>query len=888
MRLQHELTRDPNAPPAFVALGGAREVGASCGIVGIGGHRLQIDAGMRWTNEAIVERRTPDPRLPRLDVLPQLGSIDAVFLTHAHADHVNALPVALRGLPRETPIFATPETIQLMEINLLDQVLLASRGIGGPPLYTRDEVEDALRRTRPLQTGTVAVLSLPAGDLAVRPVRAGHILGAVMWAFEAPDDTGGFWRVLHTGDFDTRDALTIRGADLEAVRDFRPHLLISEGTYGVEAHTDITAQHLALLRRVFEVQHRGGTTLLPAFAIGRAQEVAVLFRMYNQFPDAFEAAWKGIAPRPPVLDVCMDGGARRVAEVYNQFRHALASTAQALSPVSSHVFFNGPGAIRALTQHERVAGALREPGRVLIAPSGTLRGGPSETYAKLLVPHTADEIILVGYADEESPGRKLLRLPDLPVSERTLAFDDGDRPLPVHCGISTYRLSAHTGAEGVQALFEAVRPLAATLVHGDDDRLRALRDQLVNAHFGRSITIAPLGAPRDKTAVGRGEPHRKARLMDDTARYRLVLPDPAGPSADQLRSPLILDPITLYQTAVSAQMQNVSAAEVAAVALEDEALDDGVVRLVLDEIESYVGVLWRKTALGYAPLFTPIPPSEAQFKAAGRLTLVSDDPAEERTPARGRPPRPIAAHRPGAWWTPIYPVEVRPGDLVVVRYNSRFPRAAVLGAEVAGPGAPRFHAAVAHSTQTTVRQNDIVVSLGPWEPEAGLPGQSPLEQVSHLMYVPDPERLAAIEPVPGRERLLTWLMRVALGTGDEAVYARAMGRYVVEALELTWTGTPERAGEIAAPLPRAELERWMARRGVLVLQVEQHGPAGPAAYVQIRFAPFIRRLQYADRRQMERLQLELQAWRRAFDREYLETVGGAPMSVPALSLPAPR
>ena len=849
MRLQHDLSDKKESPPAFIALGGAREIGASCGVLGIGGHRLVIDAGVRSGGSTGQTPGRPDPRLPRLEALAKLAPIDAVFVTHAHADHVNGLPVLLRGLPPDVPVFATSETAKIMAVNLHEQILLSTRGIGGPSLYSRDEVDALLARVRPLEAGNTYVLELRSGPLAVRPVRAGHILGAVMYAFEASDGQGGFWRSVHSGDYDTRDALTIQGADLEALRDFRPHLLVSEGTYGTGVHEDVEEQRTSLLARIFEVSERGGTTLLPAFAIGRAQEVGLLLKDYARNPEKYEPAWSDLPSGPPVLDVCMDGGARRVADIYDAHRRDLSPLAQSLGDREAHLFFGGHGMLRALRQRDRTAlHAIRRPGRVIISPSGALRGGPSEVYARILAQNSEDAIFLTGYTDEESPGRRLLNLAERPPELRQLTLSD-DGVIDVKCDFGVYRLSAHTDMEGIVDLLTILRPFVTTLVHGDTDQLRGLRTALVDraedGGYSRDIGIAPLGAPRGALPEGRGNPHANPFLLNTGLTAEIWAGQPAQVESSHA---LTLDPMFLYQACLLEGIRPYSAQQVASVALPDTIVDPGMVRLVTDELEGSVDRLFLRANVGYSIVYTPLRPAEVHA-------------VEGHKPNTGEQ---IASQ---ALWHLTRAVAAGIGDLVVVRYRGEFCRAAVLcGVE----GEDGFAACVAHSTQSYVRRDHIVASLGKWPGfEQEHSRESLLAELSLMAYDPEPSNLMLIDPIKGRERLLSSLWQIYLDGGSEASYARMAAHLLVEAPELVWRGTSEHQRALFAPMDLDDVNRWLAAKGVTLLSRKNDR--------QVRLGPWARRLFLAGRPLPEQLRHEVRAWRRAFERERLERLGmGSP------------
>jgi Cft2 family RNA processing exonuclease len=168
-------------------LGGASEVGASCTLLEVAGHRLLIEGGIRPT------ARAGRPRLPdlaQLDATPP----DAILITHAHIDHTGALPLIASLFPRvpiyapRVPIYATESTRVLTEILLRDSVRIMKQESLHPDgeilLYSTEQVDGLLARLTAVNFQQ-AFAPLPAApDLVVRFLPAGHILGAAMLLFE--------------------------------------------------------------------------------------------------------------------------------------------------------------------------------------------------------------------------------------------------------------------------------------------------------------------------------------------------------------------------------------------------------------------------------------------------------------------------------------------------------------------------------------------------------------------------------------------------------------------------------------------------------------------------------------------------------------------------------
>lgn len=459
-------------------LGGGSEIGASSAVVEIGATRVLVDCGLRMSGNA----RLPDFGLLTTD---QYSDIAGVILTHAHMDHSGALPVFHQHFP-QVPIYATAPTCALVEVLLRDSLNIAKSKLendGELPLYPPAAVESLLQHLMPVPFGSPT--SIGNSGVTVTWFPAGHILGAACVGIEG-EEQGRTVRVLFSGDIAVADQLTVPG--MLATPGFQPDVLVIESTYGNRLHSPRHLEEQRLLTTITDIIAGQGKLLIPAFAIGRAQEVALILlrEMRNK--------------RLPRFPVYLDGMVKTVCGVYSNFPAHQTPYARRLIERHGNPFFNVIDEIQPVSSPKDRDAIIQGPPACIIASSGMLSGGASVAYAQALVTDERSGIALTGYQDEESPGRRLLELAEGTTDTITLA----GRAVPVRCRVSKYALSAHADSNELARIIDALNPREVVLVHGDSDARPALADFL----YRTSTRHRPVHLPQTGDTIRVG-PTRK-------------------------------------------------------------------------------------------------------------------------------------------------------------------------------------------------------------------------------------------------------------------------------------------------------------------------------------------------------------------------------------------
>jgi Cft2 family RNA processing exonuclease len=447
-------------------VGGADSVGASCLAVEMAKRWFIVDAGVR------VDHRV-DP-LPDLSLL-EGKDVAAIFVTHAHADHIGALPLVHQAFPM-APIYASRATGLLMEVMLADALrIMEKRAVDEMelPLYQPELVKHMLNLLRPLPLDTpFTIPQLP--DVTIQASRAGHIAGAISLGFEAPDGS-----LVVSGDISLTDQRTVAGAVPPPIK--QPDLLILESTYGARLHANRQAEEARFAQAVATGIGCGGHVLLPTFGLGRGQEVLLVLQ------DAIQKQ-----QIPPFL-IYVDGLVRRVCNTYLLLPEALTPRLQrqirkGYLPFSSkYINF-----VRNAREREQL---LAGPPACIVSSSGMLTGGPSAWYAARLAEQPAASILLTGYQDEESPGKKLLDV----AAKRSHTLELEGQQVPVHCQVGLYSLSAHADGGELAAYAAALKPKHVALVHGEEEARASLRIRLAGSEVFLPRTGTLFEYTRDKT-----------------------------------------------------------------------------------------------------------------------------------------------------------------------------------------------------------------------------------------------------------------------------------------------------------------------------------------------------------------------------------------------------
>lgn len=436
---------------AITFLGAARTVTGSAYLVDCERSQVMVDFGMFQGRKNIRQRNWVDPEFPA-------PAVEAVILTHTHLDHIGRIPRLVKN-GFKGPIFCTPPTVELAEVLLKDAAHLQmedaeylnrrGRTSHKPalPLFDDRDVEQALKLFVPIPVGQTHTAS-PGISFVYR--EAGHLLGASSVEMTAEDSSGKSRRILFSGDLGRYNAVLAPDPDPCPDVDY----IVIESTYGNRQHpvTSTQEQLQSVLARTFA---RGGVLLIPAFAVGRSQQMVWLMdRIVHE---------QKLKPFPVYIDSPMAVDATRI---YRRHGDSLKD-AESLKDGASVLSSKWVHLVRKREDSEAL-NKIKGPA-VIISSSGMLAGGRILHHCRVRLPHAENTLLITGYQAEGTLGRRLI--------ENAATVRIHKTEIPVLAEVTDLKgLSGHGDVNELMRWLSEVKtpPRMVFITHGEEDASLAL------------------------------------------------------------------------------------------------------------------------------------------------------------------------------------------------------------------------------------------------------------------------------------------------------------------------------------------------------------------------------------------------------------------------------
>ena len=418
----------------FQSLTRRAEIGANCYVLDTGMARIALDSGMH-------------PKEKAFDAIPDFsliedGTLDAVMVSHSHLDHVGSLPIMMRRNPK-APAYMSDVTCEFSEALLHNSVNVMSsqreqEGIKEYPLFTHRELDNLVRRFERRRGGRP--FDVAGTGVKAEFFDAGHLPGSVGMLL----DIDGL-KVFYTGDVQFEDQTILMGADFP---EKHVDVLIMECTRGaVERDPGYSRQAESdrLADVISRTMERGGSVLIPVFALGKTQEILMMLHELKREKKIKMDIPVHIGGLSSKMTQIVDKYSGEVRRQHGGFR----------------LLENMSGIVKS-KKGERVTKC--QAGRIYAVSSGMMSEYTvSNDLAHHFINQPKNSLCFVGYADPDSPaGAILSSLPGAPVK-----LSNGHPPVELNCEVARFDFSGHAPRRDLVEYARKLSPRKILLVHGD-------------------------------------------------------------------------------------------------------------------------------------------------------------------------------------------------------------------------------------------------------------------------------------------------------------------------------------------------------------------------------------------------------------------------------------
>eukprot|EP00033_Pygsuia_biforma_P001316 GCRY01001491.1.p1 GENE.GCRY01001491.1~~GCRY01001491.1.p1 ORF type:complete len:791 (-),score=254.73 GCRY01001491.1:213-2585(-) len=419
----------------FTPLGAGNEVGRSCFVIKFKGRTVMLDCGIHPAYQGLAS-------LPYFDEIDP-AEVDLLLVSHFHMDHCGAVPYFLFKTPFKGRVFMTHPTKAIYKLLLADYIKI-SHGDDEDKLYTEKDIVKSMDKIEQINYHQV----LEHNGIRFWCYNAGHVLGAAMFMVEIAGV-----KILYSGDYSPAPDRHLCGAEIP---DVSPDVFIVESTYGTQTHMPQKERERMLTDRVHRIISRGGRCLLPAFALGRAQELLLILEEYwqhhpelHQIPVYYASALakKSIPVYQTYVNMMNEETRTHWGQDHNPFMFKHIKNLRSLNEFDD----NGPC--------------------VIMAAPGMLQSGLSRELFERWCSDKRNGVILPGYCVQGTLARFIM-------SEPTDITTLSGVQIPLRLEVNTISFSAHSDFTMTSNFISQIKPQYVVLVHGSSEEMGRLRDAL--------------------------------------------------------------------------------------------------------------------------------------------------------------------------------------------------------------------------------------------------------------------------------------------------------------------------------------------------------------------------------------------------------------------------
>lgn len=441
-------------------------IGANCYVLDSGGVRIVMDAGMHPKEEGMTAQ-------PRYDLIGD-DSADAIIVTHSHLDHVGTLPVLCERQERAR-VFLTPEAAELTCAMLHNSVnVMESKrtelGITEYPFFGHGRI-DVMKANFELRNPGRKFVIDDAGTVSAEFFDAGHIMGSVGVMFEAEGK-----KVFYTGDVNFEDSTVQKGA---VFPECEVDALIVETTRGEqERRADYSRKQEEndFAAAIDGVLKRGGSVLIPVFAMGKTQEVLAMLQRFRE-----EGRINANAP------VYIGGLSTKMTTIYDKFSDVARRNLRGFKFLTDMELAGG--------NRRRVGPIPFHNGCIYALSSGMMSEKTiSNNFARQgVLENKKHGLFFVGYADSETPGGRIRAAKP----GDKVVLDPAYPPVPLNCEVRAFDFSGHSTRDAIADFAVRLKPKKIFLVHGDEGAMAWFKQELEARLPGAEVIIPEPGVEFD-------------------------------------------------------------------------------------------------------------------------------------------------------------------------------------------------------------------------------------------------------------------------------------------------------------------------------------------------------------------------------------------------------
>ncbi|PRQ19778.1 putative KH-domain/beta-lactamase-domain protein, archaea [Rosa chinensis] len=424
-------------------LGAGNEVGRSCVYMSYKGKTVLFDCGIHPAYSGMAA-------LPYFDEIDP-STIDVLLITHFHLDHAASLPYFLEKTTFKGRVFMTYATKAIYKLLLTDYVKVSKVSVEDM-LFDEQDINASMDKIEVIDFHQTVEVE----GIRFWCYTAGHVLGAAMFMV----DIAGV-RVLYTGDYSREEDRHLRAAETPQ---FSPDICIIESTYGVQHHQPRNIREKRFTEAIHTALSRGGRVLIPAFALGRAQELLLILDEY----------WANHPELQNIPIYYASPLAKRCLSVYETY--TLSMNDRIRNAKSNPFIFKYISPLKSIENFKDVG-----PSVVMASPGG-LQSGLSRQLFDMWCSDKRNACVIPGYVVEGTLAKTIINEPKEVTLMNGLAA-------PLNMSVHYISFSAHADSVQTSAFLEELRPPNIILVHGEAHEMGRLKEKLMTQFRDRNTKI---------------------------------------------------------------------------------------------------------------------------------------------------------------------------------------------------------------------------------------------------------------------------------------------------------------------------------------------------------------------------------------------------------------